>query len=78
MKIDPKELIPLELKELLPGTIFYRKESEEDYAKCTAPTESELEKMTEHEKWRYRTATTKYHSEGRLFVNRNKPGKSFI
>ncbi len=78
MKIDPKDLIPIELSGLLPGSTFYRKESENDYAKCMAPTEKELDNMTEREKWEYRSATIKFHSDGRLFINRNKPFHNFL
>lgn len=78
MKLDPKDIIPAELKDFLPGGTFYRKESENDYAKCVIPSATELEKMTEHEKWRYREATKKFSAEGRLFVNRNKPFQNFL
>jgi hypothetical protein len=78
MNIDLKDIIPLELKDLLPGYTFYRKESENDYARCTAPTTKELEAMSEHEKWMYRYFTKKYSANGRLFVNRNAPFKNFL
>lgn len=78
MKIDPKSLIPLDLKNLFPGITFYRKESENDYAKCVSPTEGELLKMSEHEKWTYFELTKKYSAQNRLFVNISKPGKNFL
>jgi len=78
MKIDPKSLAPLDLENMFPGITFYRKESDDDYAKCMAPTQSELDKMTEHQKWSYREATKKYSAENRLFVNISSPGNNFL
>lgn len=78
MLIDPKNLIPLPVKDWKPGGIFYRKESEDDYAMCVAPTVEEMEKMSIWEQCEYREMTKKFLAEGRLFVNRNRPFESFV
>lgn len=73
MKIDPKDLIPLQLP-IKPGAVFYRKEEgENEYSRCVFFREElqdpaiavALERMTKI-----------FLNEGRLFISRNRPWQS--
>lgn len=75
MKIDDKNLRPIERSELVPNFVFYRQDSPGEYSMCVInafemalPTRAaEINKATEF-----------YFQAGRLFVNRGGPGTSFL
>lgn len=78
MMIDPKNLIPLPLKDWKPGGIFYLKVKDGDYAKCDVPTEEEFGKKTIREQIEFREWIKKCVSDGVLFINRNNPWGHFV
>jgi hypothetical protein len=78
MKIDSKDLVQADINDFVAGGTFYRKDSEGEYSKCTIPTATQFERYTPIEKMMYRELTKKFHAEGRLFVNRNKPFENFL
>lgn len=75
---DPGDYIEMKMEEFRFGGTFYRRESENDFAMCIAPTEDEFKGWSIFHQIEYREAMKKFHKEGRLFLNRNNPWGNFI
>jgi len=73
MKIDPKDLITLPMPIQIGGHFFLKMENG-DFQRCVI-TEWELQNPERAQYLRIQTMT--YHSQGRLFVRRDKPWSNF-
>lgn len=73
--IDPKDLREMKASDFKIGCIFYLKMEDGSFSTCQVHA-NEVQDPRRYG-W-LKHYTEKFLKEGRLFVNRNNPGKSFV